>query len=36
MLYLDGEKARLTSDSLVVTGPCLSSAPLPVQPVRSD
>jgi len=31
-LYLDGEKALLTSDSFVVAGPCVSSAPLPVQP----
>jgi hypothetical protein len=29
-LYLDGSQALLTSDSFVVAGPCLSTAPLPV------
>jgi hypothetical protein len=32
ILYLDGERALLTSDSFVVAGPCVSSTPLPVTP----
>jgi hypothetical protein len=32
-LYLDGEKALLSSDSFVVAGPCLSAQPLPVAPM---
>jgi len=32
-LYLDGEKALMSSDSFVVAGPCLSAQPLPVAPM---
>jgi membrane-bound inhibitor of C-type lysozyme len=32
VLYLEGERALLTSDSFVVAGPCVSSTPLPVTP----
>ena len=34
-LYLDGDRALLTSDSFVVAGPCVAAEPLPVvQPWR--
>jgi membrane-bound inhibitor of C-type lysozyme len=33
-LYLDGEKALLTSDSIVVAGDCVSAAPLPAVPME--
>jgi len=32
-LYLDGEKAVMSSDSFVVAGPCTSLQPLPVAPM---
>ncbi|MEO8344803.1 MAG: MliC family protein [Betaproteobacteria bacterium] len=32
-LYLDGEKAVMSSDSFVVAGPCVSAAPLPMAPM---
>jgi len=32
-LYLDGEKAVMSSDSFVVAGPCVSAQPLPVAPM---
>jgi membrane-bound inhibitor of C-type lysozyme len=32
-LYLDGEKAVMSTDSFVVAGPCLSAQPLPVVPM---
>jgi hypothetical protein len=32
-LYLDGEKALMSSDSFVVADPCLSAQPLPVAPM---
>jgi membrane-bound inhibitor of C-type lysozyme len=32
-LYLDGEKAVMSTDSFVVAGPCLSTQPLPLQPM---
>lgn len=32
-LYLDGEKAVMSTDSFVVAGPCLSTRPLPVVPM---
>ena len=32
-LYLDGEKAVMSTDSFVVAGPCLSAQPLPVAPM---
>jgi hypothetical protein len=31
-LYLDGERAVMSSDSVVVAGPCISVQPLPVAP----
>ena len=35
-LYLDGEKALMSSDSFVVAGPCLSAQPLPVAPMTRN
>jgi membrane-bound inhibitor of C-type lysozyme len=35
-LYLDGEKALLTSDSFVVAGDCVSVAPLPAVPMEQQ
>ena len=32
-LYLEGEKAVMSSDSFVVAGPCTSLQPLPVTPM---
>ena len=32
-LYLDGEKAVMSSDSFVVAGPCVSAQPLPMAPM---
>ena len=32
-LYLDGDKAVMSSDSYVVAGPCTSPQPLPVAPM---